>query len=180
MTMIEAGAVPSPTEMADRLAIAEVLALHCRGVDRADLASLKACYWPDALAYYGAEGQPAHEFAQRLIAAIQGFEQTQHMVTNALYAFEGQKARVESCVLAFHYLGAGPEESAAPDNEMTYIGRYIDAFEKRGDVWKILARHPVMSWTQDQQASHDDTNPALAGLARARRHPEDPIYAWPK
>lgn len=45
---IETGRVPTLAELADRLAIQEVLAQHSRGVDRADEAILISAYWPDA------------------------------------------------------------------------------------------------------------------------------------
>ena len=37
------------TEVADRLAIAETLALYCRGIDRCDGEQLAAVFTPDAL-----------------------------------------------------------------------------------------------------------------------------------
>lgn len=170
--MAEAGTVPTPQEVADRLAISEILSLHCRGVDRADLSALQACYWPEAKTYYGTDALGAHEFAEGLVEAIQGFAQTQHMVTNTLFRFSGEKASVESSVLAFHYLS----DAEGADSEMTYIGRYIDEFEKRGSVWKIIERIPVMSWNQNSPASTDSENPALAGLQRSSRKPDDIVY----
>jgi len=170
--MAEPGTVPNSERMADRLAIAEIIALHCRGVDRADQESLKRCYWTDATTAYGSEAVPAHPFCEQLAVAITAFEQTHHMVTNSLFDFDGDSARVESTLLAFHYK-AGDDE---PDSEMTYLGRYLDRFERRGDVWKIKHREPVMSWSQNAQASHDADHPALSELRRAGRFPDDPVY----
>ena len=45
---METGEVPDADLGLDRLAIQDVLARHSRGVDRADEATLAACYWPDA------------------------------------------------------------------------------------------------------------------------------------
>ena len=42
--MRETGQVPSAVEVADRLAIQDVLAHHSRGVDRADSEILKSAY----------------------------------------------------------------------------------------------------------------------------------------
>ena len=45
---METGTVPDLAMIGDRLAIQDVLAKHSRGVDRADEATLKGCYWPDS------------------------------------------------------------------------------------------------------------------------------------
>ncbi len=172
----EAGRVPDRAELADRAAIAEILALHCRGVDRADEAALKSCYWPDATTAYGEAAVPAHPFCSQLASAITAYAQTHHMVTNSLFVFDGDRAQVETMLLAFHYR----ESADGDDSEMTYLGRYLDDFEKRGDVWKIMHREPVMSWSQNSRATHDADHPALSALRRAGRYPDDPLYQLAK
>jgi hypothetical protein len=168
----EAGHVPDMAELADRIAISEILALHCRGVDRADEAALKSCYWPDATTAYGEAAVPAHAFCSQLASAITAYAQTHHMVTNSLFVINGHRAQVETSLLAFHYR----ESADGDDSEMTYLGRYLDDFEKRGDVWKIMHREPVMSWSQNSTATHDAAHPALSALRRAGRYPDDPVY----
>jgi hypothetical protein len=169
-----AGQVPSTARMADECAIRQILALHCRGVDRADEAALKGCYWVDATVKYGPQPAPAHEFCSGLVKAIAAFAQTHHQIGNVLIAFEESgpptRATVETYLTAYHY------RDDATDSELIYIGRYLDRFEKRGDTWKISHRLPVMSWSQNLPASHDGAHPALAELARAGRYPHDPIY----
>jgi SnoaL-like domain len=171
-----AGQLPSSTRLADESAIREILALHCRGVDRADEAALKACYWSDATASYGPEPTPALKFAANLVKAITVFAQTHHQIGNVLIAYEDAdppvRATVETYVTAYHYREGGGEG----DSELVYIGRYVDRFEKRGNAWKIAHRAPVMGWSQNLTASHNGEHPALAALARAGRSPEDPVY----
>lgn len=169
---IEAGRVPSIEELADRAAINEILALHCRGVDRADEAALKACYWTDATTAYGKTSVPAHPFCTQLVGAIKAYAQTHHMVTNSLFAFDGNNAKVETTLAAFHYMASAD----GGDSEMTYLGRYIDQFEKRDNVWKIKHREPVMSWSQNNAATHNAGHPALSALRQANRYPEDILY----
>ena len=82
------------------------------------------------------------------------------------------EARVETYVTAYHYLAA--EEG---DSEMTYLGRYLDRMQKRGDVWRILHRRVVMDWNQNASASAILQGPPFDGLARGARHPADPLYA---
>ncbi|QTD57414.1 nuclear transport factor 2 family protein [Parasphingorhabdus cellanae] len=167
-----AGRVPDVSELADRAAIEEILALHCRGVDRADEAALKHCYWPDATTAYGEAAVLAHPFCSQLVSAIKAYRQTHHMVTNSLFVFDGDRAKVETILLAFHYM----VNDDGDDNEMTYLGRYLDDFEKRDHVWKIKHREPIMSWSQNGSATHDADHPALSALRRAKRYPDDPIY----
>ena len=170
--MTEPGQVPTGKDMADRMAITEIIALHCRGVDRADEATLKSCYWPDATTAYGSDAVPAHEFCGQLAQAIQGYDQTHHMISNSIFAFDHEKAKVESTLIAFHYLKADDGQ----DTEMTYFGRYLDIFEKRRNIWKLKHREPVMSWSQNAPASHDAYHPALSALRQAARFPDDLVY----
>ena len=58
---------------------------------------------------------------------------------------------------------------------MTYIGRYLDEFEKRGDIWKFSFRKIVMTWHQDTAMTEDfDKNQALLPIARATHDEDDP------
>ena len=170
--MEETGRVANLAEVADRLAIQEVLAQHSRGVDRADEAILKSAYWPDAEVAYGGFNGPAHEFCAMLPGAIKRYAATQHCITNICIDLRGDEARVETYVTAYHYLAA--EEG---DTEMTYLGRYLDRMQKRGDVWKILHRQVVMDWNQNAPASALLEGPPFDGLARGARRPTDPLYA---
>lgn len=170
------GTVRDQARLADEHAIGEIIHMHCRGVDRADEAALKLCYWPEATVSYGAEPAPAHPFCEGLVPAIKAFAQTHHVVSNILVTFpdrsDASTASVESYLIAFHYI----RDPQGEDSEMTYLGRYLDTFEKRGDQWKIMQRTPVMSWSQNAATTHDDQHPALAALTRAERFPDDPVY----
>ncbi len=165
------GHVPSLAEVADRLAIQEVLAHHSRGVDRACEATLKAAYWPDAEVAYGGFNGPAHQFCETLPGAIRRYARTQHCISNIAIDLRGNEARVETYVTAYHYLA-----SESGDTEMTYLGRYLDRMEKRGDVWKISFRQVVMDWNQNVAATAVFEGPPFDGLARGARAPDDPLY----
>ena len=73
---------------------------------------------------------------------------------------------------AYHYLAA-----EGGDTEMTYLGRYLDRMQKRGDVWKIIHRRVVMDWNQNAPASSILDAPPFDRLALGGRHPDDPLYA---
>lgn len=166
----QTGRIPDPGEVADRLAIQEVVAMHSRGVDRADAATLKSAYWPDATVAYGAFDGNAHAFCEMLPGAIRAYARTQHTLSNTLITFRGDRAVVETYVTAYHYRAA-----AGGDSEMTYLGRYLDTMERRSGVWKILHRQVVMDWNQNAPASAVLDGPPFDGLARGARHPDDPL-----
>ncbi len=169
--MAETGKVPSMAEVADRLAIHEVLAQHSRGVDRADEAMLKSAYWPDAEVAYGGFNGLAHEFCEMLPGAIKRYARTQHAIANIAIQLRGAEARVETYVTAHHYLAA--EDG---DTEMIFLGRYLDRLEKRGDVWRIIHRRVVMDWNRNVPATAVLQGRPFDGLARGGRCPDDPLY----
>jgi hypothetical protein len=168
----QTGRIPGSAEIADRLAITEVVVQHCRGVDRADPAILRSAYWPDATVAYGGFDGNAHAFCDHLPAAIRHYTRTQHTVSNIQIECRGDEALVESYVTAYHYL-ARPEGA---DREMTYLGRYLDTMRRRQGYWKIQHRQVVMDWNQNADASAVMNGPPFDGLARGDRHPDDPLY----
>jgi len=170
----ETGRIPGLAEVADRLAIMDVLAKHSRGVDRADGALLKTAYWADATVAYGAFNGGAHEFCEILPNAIRTYARTQHSLSNTSVDFHGDTALVESYVTAYHYLAV----EDGPDTEMIYLGRYLDTMTRRGDVWKIQHRQVVMDWNQNIAATAVLEGPPFDGLAHGERHPDDPLYQW--
>lgn len=171
----ETGKVPSAEETANRLAILEVIYMHCRGVDRASAAILKSCYWPEAELDYGFYQGPAHPFCDSLVEGLKRHSNTQHQVSNTLIELKGKEAFSETYLTAHHYL----PEPDAENSEMTYFGRYLDRMLNKDGVWKIVYRKIVMTWHQQVATSEDfEKNPALAGIARASRYPEDPWFGF--
>ncbi len=168
------GAIPTAAEMADRLAIEDVLTRHSRGVDRADTEILKSAYWSDAEVAYGSFNGAAHDFCEVLPKGIRQYAATSHRVTNVAvdYAPDRNEAVVESYVTAYHYR-AGDDGN---DSELTYIGRYIDHMQRREDCWKILFRRVVMDWNQNLTATAILDVPPFNGLARSARAPDDPLH----
>lgn len=169
---MEVGQTPSAAQMADRMAIAEVLAMHCRGVDRADEHALKSAYWPEATVAYGGFNGNAHEFCAMLPTAIKQYAQTQHSISNLLIHLDGNSAKVETYVTAYHYRA----NADGPDTEMTYLGRYLDRFEKRSDIWRMRHRQVIMDWNQNADATAILSGPPFEGLGRGSRYPDDVVY----
>lgn len=162
----------SAAQVADRLAIQDVLHLHSRGLDRLDAQVIKSAYWPEADVDYGSFKGNAHQFAELVVGALgQHYELTRHCLTNTLVAFEGDTARSESCVTAGHLLVGAHEE-------MLFYGRYLDRLQKRGGQWKILHRQVVMDWSKRIPVEDERTSAAFAELAKGTNGADDPLYAF--
>jgi hypothetical protein len=169
--MHETGRVPNPAEVADRLAIHDVLACHSRGIDRADSAILKSAYWPDAVVFYGAFEGAAHVFCERMPEMMRANRATHHAIGNVSIEFDRDVARVETYVVAGHYI---PGDDG--DREMTFFGRYLDRMQRRGDVWKIVERRVVMDWNRLAPASAHWDGTLAKTLLRGTRGRDDPAY----
>jgi hypothetical protein len=166
------GTPAGAAELADRLAIQDILSCHSRGLDRLDEALLKACYWPEAEVDYGSYKGPAQQFAELVIPALQGnYELTRHCLGNTLVELRGSRALVESSVDASHLLPGAKEE-------MLFAGRYLDTLEKRGGRWKLLRRQVVMDWNRRQQVADERSSDAFAAMAKGAHGTDDPLHAF--
>lgn len=168
------GHTPDPAQVADRLAIQEIIYSHCRGLDRVDVGTLELCYWPDAEVNYGFFKGNAHEFCTLISNGIVRNRATHHQVSNIIVEFRGAHAIVETYLTAYHHKPAGEA------TEMTYFGRYVDHFQKRGYSWKIFSRHVVMDWNQNLATTDDMDSGSLSAIDRSGRKPDDPLYTLQK
>jgi hypothetical protein len=163
---------PSPAELADRLAIQDVLHLHCRGLDRLDKEAIQCAYWPQAEVDYGTYKGSAHIFAELVVSALgQTYALTRHSMSNTLISFSGHVARSETCVHAAHLLLGAQEE-------MLFYGRYLDRLEKRNDRWKIMHRQVVMDWSKRLPVQDERNGEAFAALAKGAHRDTDPLYPF--
>jgi len=166
------GALPGSAEIADRLAIAEVLAAHSRGLDRLDAGLIHDCYWPEAEVDYGSYKGPAHAFADLVVEALAAqYELTRHGLTNTLYQFAGDTARTESCVTAAHL-------ARDAGSELLFYGRYLDRLERRDGCWKILHRQVVVDWGRTVAVDDLRSQAAFADLARGAHREADPLHTF--
>ncbi|MEZ5650870.1 MAG: nuclear transport factor 2 family protein [Burkholderiaceae bacterium] len=167
---LDAGAsTDAPGRLLDREAIRDCLYRYCRGIDRADEASLRDSYWPDAHDSHGATSGPIEIFFERVRAAFARGPRNVHRITNILIEFAGpDTAIVESC---FDALQRGP----GPDGitrQFHLAGRYCDRFEKRAGHWRVARRVVVYDWVDEQTAASDDE--------RTRFGVRQPVgEAWP-
>ncbi|MDG2411551.1 MAG: nuclear transport factor 2 family protein [Halioglobus sp.] len=163
---------PATHRTADRLAIAETLYLHSRGLDRLDAAAIRGAYWPESEVDYGSYKGNAHVFAELVVDALsQQYELTRHSLSNTLIELTGNSALCESYVHAGHLLPRAKEE-------LLFYGRYLDKMEKRGSQWKILHRQVVVDWIKRHPVVDERDSEAFNALAKGARRESDPLYSF--
>lgn len=162
------------TEIADRLAIAETLALYCRGIDRCDAEQLAAAFTPDAAIDYGDGARPVAEVIPGLMAGLGAMRVTQHNITNTVMRIHGERAKAETNCVALHII-------PSPEGEIELVvgGRYLDRLEKREGRWLIAERLYVMDWNRSGPATMALEGGLLGGLQRrGGRGANDPASTW--
>ncbi|KAF4233191.1 hypothetical protein CNMCM8980_004486 [Aspergillus fumigatiaffinis] len=156
-----------------REAIREVLYTYARAADRADLELFKSCYHADGTDCHWFYNGNAHEFANYVIPLLRKISNSQHSITNAHITLNGNRAFVESQWYVLHRIPLDTHRLVDQQCE----GRYLDMFEKRDGVWKILHRRVVC------EAFREHVLPVLNGKvvppdhpAAAKRAPHDHVY----
>ncbi len=159
--------------MHDERAIIRRLNDYCRGVDRGDVELAASVYHADATDDHGGFKGLGTEFAHYAVARLgERYRATMHSITNTIIDFVGaDTAQVESHVVARH---VGEDDSGPL--LMTFIGRYVDRFERRHGEWKIADRVLVHEW--DQVERHESAYPP-GRFVQGARGPADPSYHRP-
>lgn len=163
------------TELMDREAIRDCLYRYCRGIDRADEAALRSAYWPDAIDRHGVYSGPAQGFIDFALEAFKAKPRNVHQISNILIAFRSPSdARVESY---FNALQRGPGKDGAV-RQFLLAGRYCDAFEKRGEEWRVAHRTVVYDWVEEQTPPEGSDEMRFGPRKPAGApYPDDAVYA---
>ncbi|AUW58913.1 nuclear transport factor 2 family protein [Sphingobium sp. SCG-1] len=138
------------TQVGDIQEIANRLAQHSRGVDRADETLLADCYHDDASVDYGFYAGPAGAFATILTDAQKAGPVTLHRTGQMWIRISGEKARSESYVIA--YVQA-PEADGAMKQRLV-CGRYLDRHAKRDGSWRLDHRTYVLDTNVNWPGEH--------------------------
>jgi hypothetical protein len=134
--------LPSPDTVADELAIKKVLSKVARAQDDRDVESYRSCFMDEVTVHmpmlpgWTPTRMSADELMKIAISVLHGFDVTHHRVFNELIWVDGDTARCEADVSAYHQIIEGDDESS-----LTIGGRYIHTF-KRDDTagWLIAER----------------------------------------
>jgi ketosteroid isomerase-like protein len=124
-------------ELADRLAVGEVIVRYATSVDARDMARYATCFTPDVVVT--GFGKSAHEglgpYLEYVTGALGRFGRTQHLIGNQEISIDGNTAHMRSYVQATHEL-AGDAETL-----VILWAVYDDDLVRTPDGWKIKRHH---------------------------------------
>lgn len=153
----------------DRIAIQDVLAKYCRGIDRLDQGLIAQAYWPEARENHGIFVGRADEFAPWIVRFLGAtYRATAHRLGQSYVELAGEAARAETYFSSLHQLRSGDGSSFEAVD-----GRYVDELERRAGVWKIGSRLVVLDFVR-QFESPGAALAGVPGLTFGARAPEDP------
>jgi len=118
-----------------RHAICNTLAVHSRGVDRADANLLGSAYHADATVDYGFYVGPAETLVAILAGAQKAALPTLHRTGHCEIRVAGNRAVSECRVIAY---------AEEPDIQRMVFGRYLDRHECRDGAWRLTHRTYVL------------------------------------
>lgn len=161
----------STAYLLDRLAIADVMARYCRGIDRTDEALVRSCFTADATDQHGTFSGTVDEFVTWAFGLLQKYDATMHLIANHLAEINGDQAVAETYGIAFHR-----SEDPDPKRNLTVGFRYIDRLEKTNGEWKIAQRVATTEWVQAKPA--DSHWPIPSNSAVGHRSPDDVVFQF--
>jgi SnoaL-like domain len=153
----------------DREAVRSVVIAIAAGVDRHDVALLRASIWPEAhIDMGGPQPTTGEAFAAALTPPAKPARGRMHLTGNHRVRVDGDGAEAES-----HVISCQEVQGAEGDETRVRAGRYLDRFERREGVWKLSRRVFVDEWSRLDPVARQ---PAV-GARRSAPAPHDPVYA---
>ena len=150
-TAVQAAArqrLPSLAEQVDilaaRAAIEEVLLDYARGNDHADEAMIRACFWPESAHKHGGFDGTSTGFVDFAMKILPLLKYSKHHISNVSIRVKGNRAFSECYYYAHHQRD---KKDGGGEEDVFFEGRYIDLFERRGGLWKIIRRRGMSDWT---------------------------------
>ena len=158
-------------DMLDKHQLHELVLTYCRASDRREFALVRSLYHDDAIDDHGTMfSGPVDAFIAWLPTAMAQFEATQHSISNALFAVDGDKANGEIYALAYH-------RTHPPDaQEIVIGGRYLDRYERRDGKWKFIHRSLALDWANVRPVDPAAYQQFAAGATLGKPGAEDPSY----
>lgn len=135
----------SPGDVADRLAIHDVLVRYCRAIDTLDWPLLDRVFTPDATIDYTSSGGVRGTYPEVrawLEGVLPGFAMRQHLVTNEEVELAGDRATSR----AYLYNPMGREGGESGPKLFFVGGRYLDDLVRTPAGWRIHRRIEEQAW----------------------------------
>ena len=158
-------------EMLDKFALQQLVWTYCRGIDRRDYALVRSLYHDDAIDDHGPMfyGSP-DEYVAWLPSMMANWDATSHIISNALFIVDGDRAEGELFVNAYHR--THPPEA----RELIAGGRYLDQYEKRDGIWRFKQRSLVLDWMENRPVAQGKGPSIDDGVEMGKPGPEDASY----
>jgi hypothetical protein len=125
----------NPEQLSDIQCIRDAAHRYCRGVDRLDLELMKSAYWPEATDDHGVFQGNAWEFCNMCMEAHLPWRSTSHCLLNHAIELDADGRHAWGEIYNVTYLFQ--KDADVLD---TWVGRYLDAYEKRDAEWRIIER----------------------------------------
>lgn len=124
--------------VSDRLALADVMQAYVKGVDERDMDLYRSIFTDDVVASIGGtQYLGADAWLAFIVAALDRFGPTQHMLGPMLAEIDGDTAECRTDLQATHYL------KDQPDTTVTLWATYEQTMKRVNGAWKI-ARHDII------------------------------------
>jgi len=138
-------AIDTPSALADRQAIADLIYRYCRSVDRLDVPLGHSIWHDDGIADYGPEVYqgPGKGVIDLICAQHRKTLHHLHQVGNLLIALDGDRAASESYVIATLRVMAGERL-----RQIMVWGRYVDSWSRRGGRWGLDKRIAIRDFDE--------------------------------
>lgn len=136
----------TPAEVADRLAIMDVMTAYTRAIDTREWDRLDDVFTDGAVIDYTAVGGIRETFPAIkawLAMALGSFDVSQHIITNHEITITGDTAATR--VYVFNPMG-----KKRADGELALFfmgGYYVDRWVRTAAGWRITARTEELSWS---------------------------------
>ena len=132
--------------LADRLAIQDILTRYAAGVDDRNLQMYRDCFADDAeiAGFSGGTVIGADAWIEEVKSKLAAFEATQHMLGPQLVTIQGDTASTRTDVQALHYLKDKPGET------LTLWAVYLTNYRRIDEEWRITRHELVKRGTRTQ------------------------------
>ena len=136
-------------ELADRLAITDVLYQYATALDTRDWDLLRSCFTADGVAdflEFGGVNEGRDAIVELCGGVLSGLDSSQHLIGNPRVVLDGDRATSVCYFQAQHFL-------ASPAGGNTYLvgGSYEDRHRRTDEGWQIERRTLHCTW-QDGNA----------------------------
>jgi hypothetical protein len=159
-------------ELLSRTQISDVLMAYARANDRVDEALLRSCFWPESTHKHGRFDGTSTDFIGFAMKIIGTLKFTAHHISNVSIQVNGDRALSECYYLAHH---RRDRKEGGGEEDAWFEGRYLDDFERRNGVWKIIRRRGLADYTAAATPAPTPYAEWPAGQ-HSLRYPEDDFY----